>query len=347
MKRFRRVFPVLMLLLIVALLAACSSNKSDEIVRVYNWGDYIAPGVLEQFEEETGIKVVYDTFETNEDMYLKLKNSSGYTYDVVIPSDYMLTKMLREDMLAELDFSNIPNAAGIDDRFTGLDYDPEGKYTVPYTWGTVCICYDPEQVTEPVTSWDILWDKKYDRRIFMIDSERDSIGVALMSLGYSLNSTDPDELEAAKQKLLAQKPMVLAYTGDDVKDKMIAREGALAVIWSCDIGQIREEDDTLAYAIPESGTNVWFDACAILKSGENKANGEAFINFLCRPDIAQLNADYLSAASPVTEAYQNQDDFVKDNPIVNPPAEDIARYEIFQLVDSAAYEEIWSYVIAS
>ena len=183
----------------------------------------------------------------------------------------------------------------------------------------------------------------------MIDSERDSIGVALLSLGYSLNSTDPDELEQARQKLLEQKPLVLAYTGDDVKDKMIAREGALAVIWSCDIGIIREQDDTLAYAIPDSGTNVWYDAAVILKDAENKANAEAFINFLCRPDIAQMNADYLGSASPVSEALANQDESIQNDPIVNPPAEELAKYEVFQMVEGAAslYEEIWSYVIAS
>ena len=349
MKRLYALVLALTLLLAFTPLTGCSQEEAGETVRIYNWGDYIAPGVIELFEEETGIEVVYDTFETNEDMYLKLKNSSGYTYDVVIPSDYMISKMLREDMLAEIDFNNVPNAAGIDERFKNLDYDPTGAYSVPYMWGTVCIAYDPEQVTEEVNSWDILWDEDYSRRIFMIDSERDSIGVALLSLGYSLNSTDPDELEEAKQKLLEQKPLVLAYTGDDVKDKMIAREGALAVIWSCDIGIIREQDDTLAYAIPDAGTNVWYDAAVILKDAENKANAEAFLNFLCRPDVAQMNADYMGSASPVSEALANQDESIRNDPIVNPPAEELAKYEVFQMVEGAAslYEEIWSYVLAS
>ena len=349
MKRLYALVLALTLLLAFTPLTGCSQEEAGETVRIYNWGDYIAPGVIELFEEETGIEVVYDTFETNEDMYLKLKNSSGYTYDVVIPSDYMISKMLREDMLAEIDFNNVPNAAGIDERFKNLDYDPTGAYSVPYMWGTVCIAYDPEQVTEEVNSWDILWDEDYSRRIFMIDSERDSIGVALLSLGYSLNSTDPDELEEAKQKLLEQKPLVLAYTGDDVKDKMIAREGALAVIWSCDIGIIREQDDTLAYAIPDTGTNVWYDAAVILKDAENKANAEAFLNFLCRPDVAQMNADYMGSASPVSEALANQDESIRNDPIVNPPAAELAKYEVFQMVEGAAslYEEIWSYVLAS
>ena len=147
MKRLYALVLALTLLLAFTPLTGCSQEEAGETVRIYNWGDYIAPGVIELFEEETGIEVVYDTFETNEDMYLKLKNSSGYTYDVVIPSDYMISKMLREDMLAEIDFNNVPNAAGIDERFKNLDYDPTGAYSVPYMWGTVCIAYDPEQVT--------------------------------------------------------------------------------------------------------------------------------------------------------------------------------------------------------
>ena len=314
MKRLYALVLALTLLLAFTPLTGCSQEEAGETVRIYNWGDYIAPGVIELFEEETGIEVVYDTFETNEDMYLKLKNSSGYTYDVVIPSDYMISKMLREDMLAEIDFNNVPNAAGIDERFKNLDYDPTGAYSVPYMWGTVCIAYDPEQVTEEVNSWDILWDEDYSRRIFMIDSERDSIGVALLSLGYSL-------------RLLFYK----------------------AVIWSCDIGIIREQDDTLAYAIPDTGTNVWYDAAVILKDAENKANAEAFLNFLCRPDVAQMNADYMGSASPVSEALANQDESIRNDPIVNPPAEELAKYEVFQMVEGAAslYEEIWSYVLAS
>ncbi|MBQ2698041.1 MAG: spermidine/putrescine ABC transporter substrate-binding protein, partial [Clostridia bacterium] len=296
MKRIARTLGALLLVCAMLLpLAGCSGGSDGGEVRVYNWGDYIDTAVIDLFEEETGISVVYDTFETNEDMYLKIKNSTGYTYDVAIPSDYMISKMLREEMLAPINFDNVPNFAGVDERFKNPDYDPTNAYTVPYTWGTVCIVYDPEQVKEPVTSWDILWDEDYARKIFMINSERDSIGIALMSLGYSLNSTNASELAEARQKLLDQKPLVLAYTGDDAKDKMIAREGAMAVIWSCDIGLIREEDDTLAYAIPETGTNIWYDSAVILKNSENKENAEAFINFLCRPDIAQLNADYLGA----------------------------------------------------
>ncbi|MBC8535502.1 ABC transporter substrate-binding protein [Feifania hominis] len=344
------------LLLVVVVLSpfsGCSSNKN--VVKVYNWGDYIDESVLEQFEEETGIKVIYDTFETNEDMYLKVKNSGKNSYDVCIPSDYMITKMIEEDMLAEINFDNVPNVKGIDPKLLSQAYDPENKYSVPYCWGTVCIAYNPDMVTEPVTSWDILWDEKYEKQIFMMNSERDSIGVALLSLGYSLNTKDPAELAAAKQKLLDQKPLVITYTGDDVKDKMIGKEGALSVIWSCDIGLIQQmEEDIQAetrieYAIPEEGTNIWYDSAVILKNAENKENAEAFINFLCRPDIAQKNADYLGGISPVMEAAEQAPEHTKNNPCVNPSAEEIAKYEVFVSMSDVAseYEKIWSDVLAS
>ena len=335
--------------LLLLLSATGCSNSDTPVVRVYNWGDYISPEVVELFEKETGIKATYDTFETNEDMYLKLKNTSGYSYDVVIPSDYMITKMLREDMLAEINFDNIPNYAGLDSRMLGLEYDPDNMYSVPYMWGTVCIAYDPEVVTEPVDSWNILWDDQYAGRMFMIDSERDSIGVALLSMGFSINTTSDAELELAKQKLLQQKPMVLAYTGDDIKDKLIGREGVLGVIWSCDIGIILEEDDSLAYVIPEEGTNIWYDAAVILKTAENKENGEKFIDFLCRPDVALLNADYLGSVSPVLEAAAEQDEEILNNPVVNPSAEKIEKYEIFIMPEGMAdtYARIWSDVLAS
>ena len=331
------------------LLAGCSGNSEAEVVRVYNWGDYIAPGVIEQFKEETGISVVYDTFETNEDMYLKIKNSSGYTYDVVIPSDYMIARMEAEGMLAEIDFVNVPGVAGLDPKFLGLDYDPDNKFSVPYMWGTVCIAYCPELVDETVDSWSILWNEKYAKQIFMMYSERDSIGVALKLLGYSLNTTDTNELNAAKQKLLEQKPLVLSYTGDDIKDLLIGREGAMGVIWSCDIGIIQEQDETIQYALPSEGSNVWFDAAVILKDAQNKANAEKFIDFLCRPDIALENADYLGSCSPIAEAAAEQDESITNNPITNPTAEDMEKLEVFHSMGELAstYEKIWSDVLAS
>ncbi|MDP4152256.1 MAG: spermidine/putrescine ABC transporter substrate-binding protein, partial [Bacillota bacterium] len=183
---------ILTAIMIIGVLPGCGSSK--QVVKVYNWGDYIDPDVLKQFTKETGIKVVYDTFETNEDMFLKIKNSGGYSYDVAIPSDYMIKKMIDNDMLAEINYNNVPNFKNIDSKFLNMSYDPENAYSIPYQWGTVCIAYNDTMVTDPVDSWDILWNPKYKKKIFMMNSERDSIGVALLSLGYSLNTENPEEL---------------------------------------------------------------------------------------------------------------------------------------------------------
>ena len=343
----------LFLVLAVALLSMVFTgcNNNENIVKVYNWGDYLDKSILDQFTKETGIKVIYDEFDTNEDMYLKIKNMSGYSYDVLIPSDYMIKKMIDNDMLAELNFDNIPNFKNIDDKFKNHAYDPENKYSVPYMWGTVCIAYNSEKVTDPVDSWDILWNEKYKKQIFMMNSERDSIGVALMSLGYSINTKNLDELNQAKEKLIAQRPLVITYTGDDVKDKLISGEGNLAVIWSCDAGLIMQEDkeNRIKFAIPKEGTNLWYDSAVILKNAKNKENAEKFINFLCREDIARKNAEYLGTTSPVTSVLNSLPDEIKNNPVLNPSAEDIEKYEVFvSLGDVAAeYERIWSDVLVS
>ena len=217
---------------------------------VYNWGDYIDESILKDFEEEYGIRVVYDTYATNEDMYVKIK-SGGSTYDVIFPSDYMLTRMREEGMLEKLDLEKIPNSKYIDPRFLGADYDPNNEYSLPYMWGTLGILYNTNLVDDPVDSWDILWNPKYAKQILMLDSQRDSIGVALLKLGYSINTLNPDELVAAGEILKEQKPLVLAYVVDEGKDKMVSGEAALAVVWSGDAAYAIEENPDLAYTFRE------------------------------------------------------------------------------------------------
>lgn len=336
---------LLVLIIIVSSLGACGSSGGENgVVRVYNSGDYIDESVIEMFEQETGIKVIYDTFETNEDMYLKIKNSPGYMYDVVVPSDYMIKKMIDEDMLAEINFDNVPNFEGIGRQYKGKEYDPEDKYSVAYQFGTVCIAYNKEKVTEPITSWNILFDEKYANQIFMMNSQRDTIGVALLSLGYSLNSTNPDELYEARDKLVAQKPLLITYTGDDIKDKMIGGEGLLGVVWSCDAGLILQESDNVGFAIPDEGTNIWFDSMCILKNAENKENAEKFINFMCREDIALLNAEYIGGSSPVLSVQDMLDPSISESDIFNPSEEDTEKYEVFYTLTEVEkiYEEIWT-----
>lgn len=193
-----------LIIVLTMLLISTGCSKDDRVVlNVYNWGDYIDESVIEEFEKEFNIKVNYEDFATNEEMYVKIK-SGGTNYDVAFPSDYMIEKMIREDLLLKLDMNNIPNFANIDDRFKNLDFDPNNEYSVPYMWGTVGILYNSKMVEEPVDSWDILWDSKYKGQILMLDSQRDSIGVALKKLGYSLNTRDVNELEEAKQELIKQ-----------------------------------------------------------------------------------------------------------------------------------------------
>ena len=271
MKKRIASFAVL-LLAVAVILTACGSpgtgkgDGSEKVVlNVFNWGDYMCDTVLEAFEKEyPHIKVNYETYTTNEDMYVKIK-TGGSAYDVAFPSDYMIKRMIDEGLVKEINMDNIPNYKYIDDQFKNLSYDPDNKYSVPYLWGTVGILYNKTMVTEPVDSWSILWDEKYKKQIIMSDSERDSIGVTLKMLGYSMNTKNIDELEEAKQKMIEQKPLVLAYLVDEAKDMMVAESAAMAVVWSGDALIAMGENENLAYAIPKEGTNYWFD-CMVIPS---------------------------------------------------------------------------------
>ena len=282
---------VLLVLLLVIVVAASGCGDSRPKINVYNWGDYIDKSVIDDFEEEFNIKVNYSMFSTNEDLYVKLKQG-GSSYDVVFPSDYMIEKMIREDMLTKLDKNNIPNLQNVDEKFFNLDFDPSNDYSVPYMWGTVGIIYNKTMVDDVVDSWDILWNEKYEGQIFMLNSQRDTLAVALLKLGYSMNTRNINELEEAKQELIKQRPLVEAYLGDEVKDAMVGGEAAFAVVWSGDaVAMIRDNPD-LEYVIPKEGTNLWFDSMVIPSTAKNKEGAEAFINFMSRPDIAARNTDY-------------------------------------------------------
>lgn len=283
-------------------------NGKQVEINVYNWGEYISTGddgsmdVNAEFTKRTGIKVNYTTFETNESLYAKLK-SSGESYDVIIPSDYMIARMIKEDMLTPLDFSNIPNYAKIDERFkTDCPYDPENKYTVPYTYGQVGILYNDELVDDPVESWDILWNEKYKKQILMFSNWRDAFGIAQKRLGYSFNSTDEAQWEAAAEQLRQQKPLVQAYVMDQIFDKMASGEAALAPYYAGDALTIHSDNEHIQFAVPKEGTNLFVDAMCIPKNCGNKAAAEAYINFMCETDVAADNIAYISYASPQTEA---------------------------------------------
>ena len=324
-------------------------NKNNEQVIVYNWGEYLDPEVLNIFEEETGIEVVYDEYETNETMYPKVASKAA-EYDVVCPSDYMIQKMIENNLLAEIDFDQVPNIKNIDPNYIkqSRDFDPENKYSVPYCVGTVGILYNKTMVDEPVDSWDILWNDKYKDNILMQDSVRDAFMVALKKLGYSMNSTDPEELEEAKQALIDQKPLTQAYVVDQVRDKMIGNEAAIGVIYSGEAIYTQRENSDLEYVIPKEGTNVWIDSWCILKDAPNKENAEKFINFLCRPDIALMNFEYITYSTPNTEARKLiEDDDIRNSTIAFPDLSQYKNLETFRYLGEDAdrlYNELWKEV---
>lgn len=324
-------------------------NKNNEQVIVYNWGEYLDPEVLNIFEEETGIEVVYDEYETNETMYPKVASKAA-EYDVVCPSDYMIQKMIENNLLAEIDFDQVPNIKNIDPNYIkqSRDFDPENKYSVPYCVGTVGILYNKTMVDEPVDSWDILWNDKYKDNILMQDSVRDAFMVALKKLGYSMNSTDPEELDEAKQALIDQKPLTQAYVVDQVRDKMIGNEAAIGVIYSGEAIYTQRENSDLEYVIPKEGTNVWIDSWCILKDAPNKENAEKFINFLCRPDIALMNFEYITYSTPNTEARKLiEDDDIRNSTIAFPDLSQYKNLETFRYLGEDAdhlYNELWKEV---
>lgn len=335
---------MLILLATTIFISGCGDNK--ETLKVYNWGDYIDREVLKDFEKETGIKVIYDEFDTNEDMYIKVKK--GVDYDVSFPSDYMIDKMIKNDLVSKIDFNKIPNYKNIGDKFKNLDFDPSNEYSVPYMWGTVGILYNKTMVKEPVDSWDILWNEKYKDEILMLNSSRDSIGVSLKRLGYSMNSTDDKELQKAKEELIKQKPLVTSYVGDELKDMMINEEAAMCVVWSGDAAFTMSENSNLAYAIPDEGSNYWYDNVVILKSSKNKENAEKFIDFLCRPDIAKRNVEYIGYSTPNSEALKMLAKETVENKALYPDEEDLKNLEVFVNVGdyTETYEKIWTDVIA-
>ncbi len=345
---------IVVLLLTVSLfamtIAACSEPANENgVVYVYNWGEYIDPTVLDMFEEETGIKVIYDEYETNEIMYPKVE-AGGATYDVVCPSDYTIQKMIENDMLAEINFDNMPNVKNIGEQYfvQSQEFDPENKYSVPYCWGTVGILYNKTMVSEPIDSWSVLWDEQYENNILMQDSVRDAFMVALKLNGDSMNTVDEAELEAAKDLLIEQKPLVQAYVVDQVRDKMIGEEAAIGVIYSGEAIYTQRENSNLEYVIPKEGTNVWIDSWCILKDAENKENAEKFIDFMCRPDIALLNFEYITYSTPNEAARELiEDEDIRNSEIAFPNLADYNNLETFHYLGEdgdALYNDYWKEV---
>ena len=321
--------------LVVALVVGCGwlifgQNRKQVTINVYNWGMNIADGtdetmdIIAEFEARTGIKVNYSTYESNEVLYSKLKNG-GISVDVIIPSDYMIDRMIAEDMLEELDFSNIPNFKFVDEQFRNPAFDPDNKYSVPYTWGTVGILYNTQYVDEAdVTSqgWGVLWDEDYAGKILMIDNSRDALGIAQLLLGYDLNTMDEAELQACADKLAQQRPLVQQYVMDQIYATMQNEEAWIAPYYAGDCMLMMEENENLAFYLPEDqGFNLFTDAMCIPKGSQEKAAAEAFINFLCDPEISGANMDYICYASPISAAKDYMEDYLAESEIVYPSEE--------------------------
>lgn len=334
-------------ILLVGTLFGCAAKEDSNTLYVLNWGDYIDEALLTQFEEETGIQVNYTTMATNEEMMVKLEETDCI-YDVCFPSDYIIERLIQKDLLHELNKDNIPNLQYIDERFLDLDFDPENKYSVPYMWGTVGILYNTTMVQEPVTSWDILWDETYADQILMYDSIRDTIGVALMKLGYSINTRNEADIQAAEEALIAQKPIVQAYLGDPIKDRLISGGAAMGIVYSGDAMWCMYENPDLAYAVPETGSNLWFDNIIIPKTSDNTEAAEAFINFLCDPEVAAQNAEYIGYSTPNAAALEILGEEYINDPTYNPPQELLDKCEIFHDLGDfiTVYNDAWNRIKA-
>lgn len=325
------VLSVLLAVSCLAGLSGCGSSKKTTLY-VYNWGQYISEGddgsldVIAAFEEAyPNIRVQYSTYDSNEIMYSKLSNG-GITVDVIIPSDYMIGRMVQEGMLEELNFDNIPNYQYIDDAFKNTSYDPENKYSVPYTWGTVGIIYNTKYVDEAdVTGWELLWNEKYAGKILMFDNSRDAFGIAEYLLGYDVNTTDETELQACAAKLAEQKPVVQQYVMDQIFDAMENEEAWIAPYYAGDYLTMVEENPDLAFYRPTAqGYNMFIDAMCIPTCCQEKKAAETFINFLCSPEISSANMAFLGYSVPSTAAKDLMDPEVANSDVAYPDADTLA-----------------------
>lgn len=323
-------------------------------INVYNWGEYISTGAEEgtlnvngEFERLTGIKVNYTNYATNEELYAKLKGG-GASYDIIIPSDYMISKMIKEDMVQPLNFDNIPNFKYIMDNFRNPDYDKDNLYSVPYTWGTVGLIYDSTviDIPEEDIDWDILWNEDYLDQILMFDNPRDAFAIAELMLGYSLNTESFEELQAAADKLTEQKKVVQGYVMDEIFDKMAAGDAWIAPYYAGDALTILEQNEDLRFVVPKSGTNLFIDAICIPSCAKQKEAAEMYINFLCEPDIAFANIDYICYSTPHSAAFDMLDEETRTSTVSYPDEEFIAaKTEIFvNLSDEANREmqDLWT-----
>ena len=320
---------LLLTMVLLAGLTGCGHGKENE-VRVFCYGDYMDPAVPEAFEEETGIKVILDTFDTNEEMYPVIKNRAG-VYDVICASDYMAQRMISEGLLAEIDTASMEHYKNLDEeylQFCADGFDPGNRYAVPYQWGTLGIMYNAKKLGKgSVTSWADLWKPEHKGKILMQDSLRDTLGAGLKALGYSLNSLNEKELSAAAQHLIDQKPLVYKYANDSARDLLIGNSADLGVVWNGELLYSQDLNPDLEFAIPEEGTEVFMDCWCIPSNAFHKSNAEKFIDYMCRADVAYTNFEYLTYSTPNKAAREMMDPELQNNPVLFPDEETLAKCE--------------------
>lgn len=336
--KLKYLFAISLIIIILLYLTSCNNkNKNDSVtINVYNWGNYIAQGfdnkinTNEQFTKETGIKVNYTTFATNEELYAKLCGK-GANFDVIIPSDYMIAKLISKNMLYKLDFSAMPNTKFIDENFLKPEYDPSGEYSVPYTWGCIGIFYNKEMVDEAPEEidWNILWNEKYKDKILMFDNSRDAFFIAQKQLGIDINSLNFEDWYSAADLLKLQKPLIQAYVMDQIYSKMGSNEAALAPYYSGDADMLIKDNPNIGFVIPKNGTNIFVDAMCIPIDSKHKSQAQEYINFMCRPDIALANIQEIGYSTPSSEVKSLLDPEISNSLIYYPDQSIIDKSEIF------------------
>ncbi|ANU13690.1 ABC transporter, periplasmic spermidine putrescine-binding protein PotD [Planococcus halocryophilus Or1] len=318
------------LLYVVNVLEKSSTTSGGGTISVYNWGEYIDPELIDQFEKETNISVVYETFDSNESMMTKIEQG-GTTYDVAMPSEYAIEKMKNNDLLHPIDHSLVPNLTNIDPYFLDLPFDPGNEYSIPYFWGTVGIAFNPTLLEgQTFESWDDLWNPSLEQEVILVDSAREIIGLGLNSLGYSLNSTNVDELREATDKLKTMGPNVKAIIGDEIVELMRREEAAVAVTWSGQAADMMWINEDIDYSVPKEGSNLWFDNMIIPKTAGNIEGAHAFINFMLDPEVAAQNADYVGYSTPNEKAVTLMDPEVTEDERFYPPVELRERLEVYE-----------------
>lgn len=311
-------------------LSAGGGKSGKDTLTIFNWGEYIDPDLLKEFEKETGIHVIYETFDSNEAMMTKIQQG-GTAYDIAVPSEYMIEKMKEEKLLIPLDKKKIPNLKNIDPYFLDLPFDDNNKYSVPYFWGTVGIVYNPSLVGDlDFSSWEDLWDSSLKRKVFLVDGAREVMGMGLNSLGYSLNSLDDQELREATDKLITLAPNVKAIIGDEITPLMINNEATVALTWSGQAADMMYENEELDFAVPEEGSNLWFDNMVIPKTSKNIDGAHAFINFMLSAESGAQNADFVGYSTPNIAAMDLMDEEVVSDERYYPSEEQRDTLEVYK-----------------